>query len=199
LADSYLFQSAARAGDGQVSFCYTLATILSPLPASVGTFTQGDIGDEIFFNVQNSGSESTTGPVTLTYSLPAGLVAAGLSGPGWTNCTAAPVVGPGTLSCQLAEALGGDEGSPPLFLTVNVALDAPSILTNVVQVVGGGGTPSGPVVFAIPVDAAPIALVPALSGAGLAAFTALLSGFGVLLITRRRRRVSTLPTAQVSS
>ncbi|MDL1949925.1 DUF11 domain-containing protein, partial [Acidobacteria bacterium ACD] len=81
----------------------TDVTTIAQLPdlaitkSHAGTFTQGQPGTYTV-TVSNVGPGPTTGTVTVTDTLPAGLTATGFSGTGWT-CTLAP------LSCSRADAL----------------------------------------------------------------------------------------------
>ena len=96
-----------------------------------GSFRQGDVGDTYTITVTNLGQDPTGGALQWVDTLPAGLTATGLSGPaGWT-CTL------GTLTCSTSNPLGG--GASAIFtLTVKVANNAASSITNVVTVSGGG-------------------------------------------------------------
>ncbi len=49
-----------------------------------GNFTQGDVGDAYTITVTNAGNGPSSGTVTVTNALPAGLTATALSGTGWT-------------------------------------------------------------------------------------------------------------------
>ncbi len=97
------------------------------------TFTQGDTGRTYTLTVTNSGVSPTTGTVTLTDTLPAGLTATAMSGTGWTidlpNKTA-----------TRSDALAAGSSYDPVTLTVNVSGGAPASVTNVATVSGGGET-----------------------------------------------------------
>src|SRR5207247_2156279 len=95
-----------------------------------GNFTQGQTGATYTITVSNSGFAATTGTVTLTDTLPAGLTAAAISGSGWT-CTL------GTLTCTRSDALAASASYPVITLTVNVANNAPVSITNTATVSGG--------------------------------------------------------------
>jgi uncharacterized repeat protein (TIGR01451 family) len=71
--------------------------------------------------------------VTVVDTLPAGLTATGMSGTGWT-CTLA------TLTCTRSDALVAGSSYPVITLTVDVALNAGSSLSNSATVGGGGET-----------------------------------------------------------
>ena len=63
-----------------------------------GNFTQGQTGAVYTLLASNVGTAATTGTVTVTDTLPAGLTATALSGTGW-SCTLA------TLTCTRSDAL----------------------------------------------------------------------------------------------
>jgi hypothetical protein len=86
-------------------------------------FTQGDTGDTFTITVHNGGTNPGSGPVTVMDSLPASLTATAMSGPGWT-CSL------GTLSCSRGDALAGGSSYPAITLAVNVAANAPTLVTN---------------------------------------------------------------------
>src|SRR5439155_3161078 len=96
-----------------------------------GSFQQGQTGAQYTLTVTNNGGGATTLPVTVTDTLPVGLVATALDGPGWA-CTLA------TLTCTRADALAAGASYPSITLTVNVAATAPASVTNTASVSGGG-------------------------------------------------------------
>jgi uncharacterized repeat protein (TIGR01451 family) len=98
-----------------------------------GNFSVGQTGATYTITVSNSGHGPTSGTVTVVDALPSGLTATAISGPGWT-CTL------GTLTCTRADALATSSSYPAITLTVNVAANAPSLVTNTVTVSGGGET-----------------------------------------------------------
>jgi uncharacterized repeat protein (TIGR01451 family) len=101
-----------------------------------GTFTQADFGDTYTITVTNAGTGASSGTVTVAPALPAGLTAAGMAGSGWTvNLT--------NLTCTRADALPAGAAYPPITLSVNVDAAAPSSVTNVVTVSGGGDVTPG--------------------------------------------------------
>ena len=110
-------------------------TILDPNLAidksHTGNFTQGQIGAEYTIEVSNSGPDQTEGLITVTDSLPTGLTATAISGPGW-SCTLA------TLTCTRSDQLNAGDSYPPITLTVDVASDAPALVTNSATASGGG-------------------------------------------------------------
>jgi len=96
-----------------------------------GNFTQGGTGTYTI-TVGNSGTGPTTATVTVTDTPPAGLTAAGASGTGW-SCTVAA-----TVTCARSDALPAGSSYPAITLAVTVATNAPSSVTNMVTVSGGG-------------------------------------------------------------
>ena len=96
-----------------------------------GNFTQGQTGAEYTISVTNNGPAATTGQVSVTDTLPAGLTATAISGTGW-NCTLA------TLTCTRSDSLANGDSYPDITLTVDVASDAPSTVINSATVSGGG-------------------------------------------------------------
>ena len=94
------------------------------------SFTQGQAGT-YNITVTNSGSSATSGTVTVTDSLPTGLAASGMSGSGW-SCNVS------TLTCTRSDTLAGGSSYPAIALTVNVASNASTPLTNYAYVSGGG-------------------------------------------------------------
>ncbi|WP_412027145.1 beta strand repeat-containing protein [Deinococcus yunweiensis] len=96
-----------------------------------GTWTQGDTGRTYTLTVNNVGSTVTSGTVTVTDTLPAGLSATAISGTGW-SCVL------GTLTCTRSDALAIGGSYPVITVTVNVSGTAPASVTNTAAVSGGG-------------------------------------------------------------
>lgn len=88
-----------------------------------GNFLLGQADASYTLTVQNVGSGPTTGVVTVTDDLPAGLMATALTGTGW-HCTLAP------LSCSRTDVLAAGSTYPQLTLTVAVTNDTPATLLN---------------------------------------------------------------------
>jgi uncharacterized repeat protein (TIGR01451 family) len=98
----------------------------------VGDFAQGQTGAAYTITVSNSAAAATDGSmVTVTDMLPVGLTATGLSGTGW-NCVLA------LLSCTRTDVLLQNMSYPAITLVVDVAADAPAMVTNTATVMGGG-------------------------------------------------------------
>jgi uncharacterized repeat protein (TIGR01451 family) len=101
-----------------------------------GNFTQGQVGATYTLTVTNSGTAPTTAAVSLTDTLPTGLTATAISGTGWT-CTLA------TVNCTRSNALAAGASYPAITLTVTVAGNAPSSVTNPDTDSGGGDDTPG--------------------------------------------------------
>jgi hypothetical protein len=99
----------------------------------VGNFSVGQIGAAYTLTAANVGHGPTSGTATVVDTLPNGLTATAISGTGW-SCSL------GTLSCTRADSLGTGSIYPAITLTVNVAANAPSLVTNTAAVSGGGET-----------------------------------------------------------
>jgi len=96
-----------------------------------GNFFVGQNGATYTLTASNVGRGPTSGTVTVVDTLPTGLTATAISGAGWA-CTL------GTLTCTRADALAATNSYPAITLTVNVAANAPSLVTNSATVSGGG-------------------------------------------------------------
>jgi uncharacterized repeat protein (TIGR01451 family) len=96
-----------------------------------GDFTQGDAGRTYSLVARNSGNMPSSGTVSVTDTLPAGLTATGISGNGW-SCKLA------TLSCTRSDALAAGASYPAITVTVDVASDAPATVINTAKVSHAG-------------------------------------------------------------
>lgn len=134
-ASSGLLSVTTPAGTAVSSNSFTVtspAVIDLDLTAThAGSFKQGDIGDAYTLIVRNLGTLPSVGGVSVTNILPAGLSAATISGAGWTANLA-------TLTCTRSDALAAGSSYPPIIVTVNVATNAPALVTNTAVVSGGG-------------------------------------------------------------
>jgi uncharacterized protein (TIGR03437 family) len=103
---------------GATTTCTITNTISAPdliiAKSHAGDFHQGDIGDAYILTVTNAGQGPTTGAVTVTDTLPAGLTATAIGGTGW-NCAVTP------LTCARSDALPAAGVYPVITVTVNVA------------------------------------------------------------------------------
>ena len=114
----------------------TLLPDLTVTKTHTGNFMQGDSGKIYSITVANIGDGATSGNVSVVDTLPTGLTATAIAGTGWT-CTLE------TLTCTRTDALSAGASYPAITLTVSVAANAPSSVTNVVSVSGGGETNTG--------------------------------------------------------
>ena len=96
-----------------------------------GSFAQGQSGAAYAITVFNLGLAPTSGTVTVTDSLPDGVVATSIEGIGWTCALS-------TLVCTRADPLAPGIIWPSIFLAVNTAANAPGGVTNTASVAGGG-------------------------------------------------------------
>jgi uncharacterized repeat protein (TIGR01451 family) len=141
-AASSVTNSVSVSGGGQTNTANDSATdptTINQLPdltitkSHVGNFTQGQVGATYSITATNSGSAATSGTVTVVDTLPAGLTATAISGTGWA-CVL------GTLTCTRSDALAAGSSYPVITVTVTVANNAASSVTNSVSVSGGGQT-----------------------------------------------------------
>src|ERR1017187_4553090 len=109
---------------------------ISITKAHTGDFTQGQ--GNATFTVAGSNSVSagaTSWTVTVTETIPPGLSLVSMAGTGWT-CPA------GGTTCTRSDALNGGVSYLPITVTVNVASNAGTPLSNSVSVSGGGSASS---------------------------------------------------------
>ena len=127
--------SVSVSGGGQTNTSNDTATdptTVNQLPdmtiakSHTGNFTQGQTGATYTITATNSGFAATSGTVTVTDTLPAGLTATAISGTGWT-CVLA------TLTCTRGDALAAGASYPAITVTVNVANNAAASVTNSVR------------------------------------------------------------------
>jgi uncharacterized repeat protein (TIGR01451 family) len=100
-----------------------------------GNFTRGSTGTYTI-TVTNSGTGATSGTVTVTDTLPAGLTPTAPTGTvnGWTCSIAAQ-----TVTCTRNDALAASASYPAITVSVNVLQTAANNVTNTASVSGGGG------------------------------------------------------------
>lgn len=95
-----------------------------------GNFVRPQTGATYTITVSNSGGADTSALITVNDNLPAGLTATDFSGTNW-NCTLSP------LQCTRGDVLFAGTSFEPITLTVNVAANAASSVTNTATVSGG--------------------------------------------------------------
>src|SRR6266404_4979117 len=141
-APSSVTNTATASGGGETNTSNDTANDVTTISASPdltiikshsGNFVQGQTGATYTITVTNSGGTATSGTVTVTDTLPASLTPTAISGTGWT-CTLA------TLTCTRSDTLAAAASYSAITLTVNVASNAPSSVTNTATVSGGGET-----------------------------------------------------------
>src|SRR6185436_9208229 len=139
-APSSVTNSVSVSGGGELNTANDSASDITPITAVAdltvssthsGPWLQGQTGASYVLTVSNVGQGASSGAVTVSDALPAGLNASELAGPGWT-CDL------GTLSCARSDALAAGTAYPPVLVVVNVAADAPASVINAVSVSGGG-------------------------------------------------------------
>lgn len=141
-APASVTNSVSVSGGGQIVTTNDTATdptTINQLPdltitkSHVGNFTQGQVGATYSITATNSGLAATSGTVTVVDTLPTGLTATAISGSGW-SCVL------GTLTCTRSDALAAGSSYPLITVTVTVANNAVSSVTNSVTISGGGQT-----------------------------------------------------------
>ena len=128
----YIFDANAGSGGaiGQACLSFTEnAPVLVISKSHTGTFTQGDAADTYTIQVTNIGPGPTGGEVTVTEVPPTGLTVTGMSGNNW-SCSGN--------TCTRSDALNASNTYDSITVTVSVAANAPSSLTNQATVSGGG-------------------------------------------------------------
>jgi uncharacterized repeat protein (TIGR01451 family) len=126
--------------------------LLAILKSHVGNFVQGQQGAVYTLRVQNQGFGPTVGTVTATEVTPPGLTLVSMSGTGWT-CPASP-----GNTCTRSDSLASTAYYPDITVTVNVASNAPSSITNEADITGGGSNGTGKGFDPTTIDAARIVL-----------------------------------------
>ncbi|HEX7139766.1 MAG TPA: FG-GAP-like repeat-containing protein, partial [Vicinamibacterales bacterium] len=141
-APATVTDNAVVSGGGELNTFNDSGSDVAPVAATTdltiavthtASFTQGSTGKSYFIAVKSAGRGATSGQITVTDSLPAGLTATGISGAGW-NCTL------GSLTCTRSDSFPGNSFVPVITLTVNVASNAPISVINSATVSGGGET-----------------------------------------------------------
>lgn len=97
-----------------------------------GNFTRGSTGTYTI-TATNSGTGATSGTVTVTDTLPAAFSNISANGTGWTCNIAAQ-----TVTCTRSDVLNAGASYSAISITVTVAQNAASSLTNTASVSGGG-------------------------------------------------------------
>src|SRR5207237_5458933 len=96
-----------------------------------GNLQRGQTGVGYSITVTNVGASPSSGTVSVSDSLSAGLTVVSMSGDGW-SCSVS------TLTCSRIDALAPGASYAPISLIVNVSSTVPATITNTVSVTGGG-------------------------------------------------------------
>jgi uncharacterized repeat protein (TIGR01451 family)/fimbrial isopeptide formation D2 family protein len=105
-----------------------------------GTFYPGQSTASFAIVVANNGplgNGATLGQITVTDTLPVGLVPTTATGLGWGPGTGACSVAGQTVTCNRSDALAYGSSYPPILVTLNVTDAASGTVTNVASVSGG--------------------------------------------------------------
>jgi uncharacterized repeat protein (TIGR01451 family) len=186
-APASVTNAVAVSGGGQVVTTNDTAQAVTAVAAGpdltvtkthAGSFHPGQLGATYTITVTNSGGTPTYGTTTVTDTLPAGLTATAITGPGW-SCSLS------TLSCTSTATVTPEASFPPITLTVSVAADATGSLVNSVSASGGGEVNGTNSAASDPttIGAAPAA-IPVTGWSGLALLAAAILGAGVLALRR---------------
>jgi uncharacterized repeat protein (TIGR01451 family) len=109
--------------------------VLNIAKSHTGNFTKGQNNATYTVTVTNAATSTgpTSGKVTVTDTIPSGLTLVSMAGTGWT-CTAN--------ACNRSDSLATGKSYPVITVTVDVASNAPSQVTNSVTVSGGKSAPA---------------------------------------------------------
>jgi uncharacterized repeat protein (TIGR01451 family) len=136
-APSPQVNSVSVSGGGSATATTTDSTTIIGVPSlsitktHAGDFVPGQSNATYTVMISNAASTaSTSGTVTVTETIPTGLTLVSMAGAGWT-CATLP-------TCTRSDVLAAGSSYPPITVTVDVAANAASQLTNQVSVSGGG-------------------------------------------------------------
>ena len=117
----------------QGPFVFTVSPLVIGATHSPAAFARGQAGTLTLTVTNRSGAPTDGEVVTVTDRVPAGLRATGAGGDGWT-CSGAT-----TVRCTRSDVLAPGASYPLIAIAVEVAADAPSVLTNAPTLAGHGG------------------------------------------------------------
>src|SRR5262249_4279239 len=144
-APASVTNTATVAGGGEVNTANNSATDVTAITpvadltiskARVGDFHAGDAAATYTIVASNVGGAATTGAVTLTDTLPAGLTPTAAD-TGNINGWTVSVVGQ-TVTATRSDPLAAGASYAAFTLTVSIAGTAPAVVTNTATVAGGG-------------------------------------------------------------
>ncbi|WP_175485447.1 OmpA family protein [Pseudoxanthomonas sp. GM95] len=113
-----------------------VAQQLSLTKTHIGNFSPGSTGTYTL-TVSNTGTTSTSGTITVVDTLPTGLTYVSGNGTGWTCGVSGQTV---TCNTTSATVIANGAAGNPITLTVSVAANAGSSVTNTARASGGGDT-----------------------------------------------------------
>ena len=131
----YNYRVAGMNLDGGVSTganatFFTGTDLLVTSALSGAPWIRGSVG-QITLTISNAGSVASSGALTVTANLPAGLTSTGMSGTGWNTNT-------NLLTATRSDSLGIGSNYPVITLLVAVASNAPATLQPTFTISGGG-------------------------------------------------------------
>ena len=114
------------------AFRFTACTAVDLKPNITGSaLAKGDHGDTLAVTVSNLGTSASSGTVSVQATLPTGLTATAISGPGW-SCSLS------TLLCSTSSSIPAGSTTSPVTVTVDVASDRAATVVVSATVSGGG-------------------------------------------------------------
>ncbi len=196
--------SAAYAGGGPERVSVGLPD-LTITKTHTDPFVRGSTTATYTLTAHNSGGGPTTGAVTVTDVLPAGLTPTAVTGSGWT----CPAPSGQTVTCTRSDVLAAGASYLPIRVTVTVLSTSASALTNVATVGGGGETNAANDTASDPTNIISLAGLPNTSGVQVLddpgatgapatpptnwlialGLLALAAGLAVAMVGRRRRHL----------
>ncbi len=131
----------ARTGAANNTATDTTTIVLAPdlriTKSHTSNFTVG-VNGSYTLTASNAGTAATSGAITVTDNLPAGLTVAAIPAPAGWNCSTT-VVGSSTMTCTTSTAIAAGANHPnAITLTVVVAPAAFPSVTNAATISGGG-------------------------------------------------------------
>jgi glycosidase len=131
----YNYRAAGMNLDGGTSYgantAFFTGTDLALTSSVTGIpWIQGAAG-QITLTISNAGAAASSGTLTVTANLPAGLTSTGMSGTGWTTNA-------GGLTCTRSDTLAVGGSHPVITLNVALASNAPATLQPTFTISGGG-------------------------------------------------------------
>jgi hypothetical protein len=135
LPESFKFGFAASTGGSyntheiQGLSVATLNPNVSINASNGGGFKQGGTGQVLLTASNDAGAEASTGTITVTNTLPAGLTPTAASGTGW-SCD----ISGQTVTCTRSDVLSPGASAPVITVDVSIATDATSPLVNTASV-----------------------------------------------------------------